>query len=326
MLASFRSFHQRSLPLPAVTVESSTVIEQNWQSTITSIGSLTASQGVVIKPETTGRVIAIYFRSGQPVQANAPLLQLNTALLQAKLAEASAQTKLSDANYQRARQLYQQKVLSKAELDKALALFRANQAQQAEAQASLNQTLVRAPFAGRLGLRQVEQGAIISPADTITHLEAMDPLRVDFTIPGVDSGKVSLGSKVFVHLSAFPGQTFTATIYAIDSEINASTRSLALRAVLPNPQQVLMPGSFVEVTLPVGAEQNLATIPETAINHDETGDYVYRIIHRHAIKTAVKMLFQKNDVVAVSGLQTGEQIISVGSFKVTNNSLVAVKP
>lgn len=323
-LVSCDLLHTTKPTIPPVVVEASKVTTQAWQETIQAVGSLAANQGIVIKPEISGRITAIYFHSGEIVKAGDPLLQLNPDLLKAKLAAAKAQTDLSAADYQRALTLYKQKVFAKADLDKALANYRANQAQQAEAQAALAQTLIRAPFAGRIGLRLVDLGDYLDPSRAIANLEAIDPLRVDFSIPGSDLSKVTLGAKVIVHSSAYPGQAFAATVYAIDSQIDPDTRSLGLRASLPNKQQHLLPGAFVDVSLQVAQPQPLATVPETAINSDESGSYVYRIIHHHAIKTPVTIRFQQDGKVGLTGLHAGETIISVGGFKVADNAPVIV--
>jgi membrane fusion protein (multidrug efflux system) len=323
-LVSCDLLHIKKPATPPVVVGAIQVSFQPWQETIQAVGSLSASQGIVLKPETSGRITAVYFQSGETIKAGAPLLQLNPDLLTAKFKAAKAQTQLSAANYERALTLYKQKVFAKADLDKALASYRGNQAQQDEAQAALAQTLIRAPFGGRLGLRLVDLGDYIDPSQSITHLDALDPLRVDFRIPGTDAGKVTVGAKLMVHSSAYPDQTFTATVYAIDSQIDPDTRSLAVRASLNNAQQRLLPGAFVDVSLEVAQPQTLATVPETAVNNDETGSYVYRIIQNHAVKTPVTVHFHRDGKIGLGGLQNGEQIISVGGFKVIDNAAVIV--
>jgi membrane fusion protein (multidrug efflux system) len=324
-LISCGLLHHNQSARPPMVVGATQVVLQPWQETIQAVGSLSASQGIVIKPETSGRITAIYFRSGEMVKAGDPLVQLNPAMLQAKLDAAKAQTQLSAADYARASTLYKQKVFAKADMDKALASYRANQAQQAQAQAALDQTLIRAPFSGRLGLRLVDQGDYIDPSKPITNLDNIDPLRVDFKIPGTDASKVTVGSKVIIHSDAYPKQDFLAIVYALDSQIDPDTRSLAVRATLSNSKQQLLPGAFVNVSLQVAQPQSLTTVPETAVNNDETGSYVYRIIDHKAVKTPVTVAFQRDGKIALSaGLKEGEQIISVGGFKVTDQTPVII--
>lgn len=324
-LVSCDLLHGSKPARPPVVVGATSVVLQPWQETIQAVGSLSASQGIVIKPETSGRITAIYFQSGENVKAGDPLLQLNPAILQAKFDAAKAQTDLSAADYARASTLYKQKVFAKADMDKALASYRANQAQQAQAQAALDQTLIRAPFSGRIGLRLVNQGDYIDPSKAIANLDAIDPLRVDFKIPGTDASKVTVGTKVIIHSDAYPNQAFLATVYAVDSQIDTDTRSLGVRASLSNSKQQLLPGAFVNVSLQVAQPQSLTTVPETAVNNDETGSYVYRIIDHKAIKTPVMVAFQRDGKIALStGLKEGEQIISVGGFKVLDKAPVIV--
>lgn len=318
-------YRSQATARPPVVVGATQVVLQPWQETIQAVGSLSANQGIVIKPETSGRITAIYFRSGETVHAGDPLLQLNPAVLQAKLDAAKAQTGLSAADYARASTLYKQKVFAKADMDKALASYRANQAQQAQAQAALDQTLIRAPFSGRLGLRLVDQGDYIDPSKSIANLDAIDPLRVDFKIPGTDASKVTVGTKLIIHSDAYPNQHFLAIVYAVDSQIDPDTRSLGVRASLSNTKQLLLPGAFVDVTLQVAQPESLATVPETAVSNDEMGSYVYRIIDHKAIKTPVTVAFQRDGKIALStGLKKGEQIISVGGFKVLDKAPVIV--
>jgi membrane fusion protein, multidrug efflux system len=317
--------HTSKAAAPPVVVSAAQVTLQPWQETIQAVGSLSASQGIVIKPETSGRITAIYFHSGETVKAGDPLVQLNPDILKAKLDAAKAQTQLSAADYQRALTLYKQKVFAKADLDKTLANYRANQAQQAQAQAAFAQTLIRAPFSGRLGLRLVDLGDYLDPSKPIANLDTLDPLRVDFKIPGTDASKITTGTKVIIQSNTYPQQHFLATVYATDSQIDPDTRSLGIRASLSNTKQQLLPGAFVNVSVQIAQPQSLATVPETAVNQDENGSYVYRIIDHKAVKTPVTVAFQRDGKIGLSaGLKEGEQIISVGGFKVMDNAPIIV--
>lgn len=324
-LASCDLFSNKSSDAPAAVVGATQAVLQSWQETIQAIGSLSSSQGIVVKSETSGRITAIYFRSGQNVRAGDTLIQLNPALLQAKLEAAKAETDLSAADYARFSTLYKQKVVAKANMDKASAKYRNMQAQQAQIQAELDQTLIRAPFSGRLGLRLVDQGDYISPQTDIVNLDAIDSLRVDFKIPGTDINKVTVGTKVIIHSDIYPNQDFFATVYAVDSHIDTDTRSFGVRASLDNTKQLFLPGAFVNVSLQIPHPKSFITVPETAVNNDDDGSYVYRIHNNKAIKTPVTVAFQRDGKVALnSGLKEGEQIISVGGFKVFDNAPVIV--
>ncbi|HEY2567105.1 MAG TPA: efflux RND transporter periplasmic adaptor subunit [Candidatus Aquirickettsiella sp.] len=311
---------------PPTLVEATQARSISWQNTLEAIGSLSASQGVVIKAETTGRISAIYFRSGDNVKMGDPLVQLNPAILKAQLDAAQAETQLSKADYTRGLTLFKKKVFAKADLDKVAASYHANLGKQAQIAAALDQMLIRAPFSGQLGLRMVNLGDIIDPNKPIVNLEAINPLRVDFNIPGTAANKITLGSKVFIHSSAYPDKTFVGTIYAVDSYIDNDTRSLSVRASLNNPKKELLPGAFVDININLGPPENLIIVPETAVNSDQNGNYVYRIIKQRAIKTPVIIRFHQNGEIGLSsGIHAGDQIISVGGFKVQANSVVIVK-
>ncbi len=313
--------------MPPECVEAIPARLESWQKTIEVVGSLSASQGTVIKAEASGRITAIYFRSGDNVKAGAPLLQLNPAILNAELDAAKAETQLSKADYERGLTLYKKKVFAKADLDKVSANYQVNLAKQAQIQAQLDQTLIRAPFSGQIGLREVNLGDIIDPSKPITDLEAINPLLVDFSISGTKAGKIAVGSKIAIHASAYPDKTFLGTIYALDSHIDNNTRSLAVRASFNNAQHTLLPGAFVNVQIEIGSPQTLFIVPETAVNTDDNGSFVYRIIHHKAVKTRVNIHFHEAGKIGLLGndIHPGDQIISVGGFKVQANSVVMVE-
>ncbi|MEN9916524.1 MAG: hypothetical protein RLY40_456 [Pseudomonadota bacterium] len=316
-----------SQQIPPVVVEAISAHLEPWQDSIQAVGSLSANQGTLLKAATTGRVTAIYFHSGENVKVGTPLLQLNPDILKAQLDAAKAETQLSKADYERGLTLYEKKVFAKAEIDKVSATYQANLAKQEQAQAALDQTLLTAPFSGRIGLRLVNVGDIIDPNTVISDLEAIDPLYVNFNIPGTEASKMVIGSKVLIHASAYPSKTFVGNIYALDSHIDNDTRSLAVRASLNNSEQKLLPGAFVDIKIEIGKPQTLFIVPETAVNTDEQGSFVYRIVHHQAIKTLVTIYFHENGKVGLlsSDIHPGNQIISVGGFKVQPHSIVLVE-
>lgn len=303
--------------MPPAIVEIQPVKTENWQTEITAIGTLASSQGIVIKPEVSGRITAVYFRSGDIVKANAPLAQINPEILQAKLVAAQAQAKLSKANYERGQALFEKKVFAQADLDKFLATYQSDIANVASAQAQLNQTLIRAPFSGRIGLRLIDLGTFVNAGDPIANLNATDPLRVDFKVPEVYLSQLAAGQTALITSSAYPKEVFKSTVYAFDSQIDLATRSLGVRATLPNKDNKLLPGAFVDVTLQTSAPQPLITLPETAVSMDVDGAYVYRVINGKAVKTVVKVGARKPGFVAItSGLNKGDKVVVVGSLKV----------
>lgn len=315
--------------MPPVVVESAAVKLQNWQTEIQAIGTLSANQGIVLKPEVGGRITGIFFHSGDQVQANAPLLQLDPEILRAQLAVSQAKVALSKANYSRILQLFTKRVSSQADLDTALSTYDADKATLAQNQALLKQTLIRAPFAGRLGLRLVNLGDYINAGDPITNLQDLDPLRVDFNVPEVYLDRLAVGQTVRIKAKAFPNQTFEGKVYAFDAIVDPNTHSLSMRASIPNKNQKLIPGVFVEITLLTGKPEKVITIPETALSYAEDGQYVYKVVKDLAIKTKIQTDEHKNNqVVVLSGLKEGDVIVTAGQFKIVGDKapVIIAKP
>ncbi len=306
--------------MPPAVVEASPVKLQSWQTQVQAIGTLSASQGVVIKPEVGGRITGIYFHSGDHVQANAPLIQLDPQILKAQLAVSQAKIILSKANYNRFLQLFAKRVSSQADLDTALSTYQSDTATLAQNQALLQQTLIRAPFEGRLGLRLINLGDYINAGDPITNVQDLDPIRVDFSVPEVYLGQLGIGEKVLIRTKAFPNQTFEGKVYALDATVDPNTHGISMRASIPNKNQKLLPGIFVEITLLTGKPEKVITIPETALSYAEDGQYVYKIVNNLAIKTKIQTGEHKNNQVAVlSGLKEGDVIVSAGQFKIVGD-------
>jgi membrane fusion protein (multidrug efflux system) len=323
LITSFNAYAAKAGETPPAVVEMAPVQLQSWQSQLEAIGTLNANQSVGVTSEVDGRITSIYFHSGDYVKAGTPLLQLNPELLKAQLASAQAKEILSGANYKRALELFKKRVFAQQDLDTSLSAYRSDQANVANIQAQLNQTLIRAPFTGRLGLRLVDMGDYVKAGNNIANLNAIDPLRVDFRIPEVYLSQIKAGQTILVKSTAYPNQTFHGQIYATDSQIDANTRSLGVRAILPNKDEKLLPGSFVDVTIQAGVPQKLITVPETTVNIDANGSFVYRVVSGKAIKTSVTLGQHRDGNVAVlSGLKAGAIVITVGGFKVTDGAPV----
>ena len=229
--------------MPPTIVTPITIKAQVWQDKIQSVGSLSAFQGVVLKPEASGRITKIYFKSGQIVKKGAPLIQLNDTIIKAQLQKAQALAILDKLNYQRYLQLYQKHFYDKADLDKALATLKGAQADVAQYQAQLQQTLISAPFAGKIGLVKISIGDFVNEGITeLVSLQQLNPLRVDFTVPGIYLREINNGDKVIVNIN---DQQYRGTIYAYDAAIDPDTRMLAVRAKIQNDRYKLLPGAFV---------------------------------------------------------------------------------
>lgn len=312
--------------LPPSVVEVSKAKQTIDQQQISAIGSLAAVQGIVVRPEIPGKVSKIYVKSGQMVTANTPLIEINPNIYQAQLAQAQARLKLAKLAYGRAAKLYKTHAVSTAELDQAAENMNVEEGEVAELQAKLAQTIIKAPFGGRLGLIQVNVGDYVNIGQAIVNLQALDPLRVDFTIPETYLASLAVGQKVTVKVDPYPGKIFTGQIYALDSRLDSNTRSLAVRAKINNPEHKLLPGIFAEVTLFIGTKKPAISIPQTALMYDASGSYVYKVVKNRAVKTAVTVGKQGSKTVVITkGLTVNAIVVSAGQIKLRDGSAVMVK-
>ncbi|MFU8797141.1 MAG: efflux RND transporter periplasmic adaptor subunit [Gammaproteobacteria bacterium] len=318
---------QAGMPsMPPAPVEVFTVEQQSWQPELKATGTLTASRGVMLRAEITGRITKILFTPGQLVDAGVPLVQLNPAILQAQLDSAKAQLTLSELNHQRMMVLFKKNTIAKADLDKSEATLKSDQAQVNRMQAYLDQTLIKAPFEGRAGLNLVHLGDYVAAGQDLVSLQDLDPIRADFSVPEAYAGKIAVGQTVQVKTALYPGQIFTGKLAEIDSVISSTTRTLAVRAHIPNKEHKLLPGAFVDIALFWGEKQNVFFVPQTAIVFDATGNYVYKIIDKKAVKTIIKLDVRNGDRVMVKeGLKIGDSIITSGQNKLHDGTAVVLE-
>ena len=220
-----------------------------WQNEFEAVGTLRAVRGADIAPEVAGVVTAIHFESGQEVQAGAPLVQLNAEADVAKLQSLAAAAQLADANLQRNQKQLEFQAVSQAQVDTDAATVKVAKAQVAEQQALVAKKLVRAPFAGRLGIRAVDLGQYLNPGNKIVTLKALDPVYVDFYAPQKSLGLVALKQKVVLKVDALPAQQFSGEISSIDPKVDPATRNVQVRATVRNPKRALLPGMFATVAI-----------------------------------------------------------------------------
>ncbi len=309
--------------MPPTAVKTAIAKTQSWQPQIQATGTLNAENGIMLKAETTGRVTKIFFESGQKVKAGDPLLEINPDILKAQLNAAEAQARLTAGNYDRALKLYDRKVLSQQDLDTALANKHSDAAKTEQIRAQLAQNLIHAPISGKLGLRLFNLGDYIKEGQNLVNLQSTDLLRVDFSIPGNKLYEVHPGDKVIVHYDAYPHQSFEGKVTALDSAIDPATRSVSVRAEIPNPEGKLFPGDFVQVNLYAGNPRPLLTIPQLAVIYEATENYVYIVEKDHAVKKPIEIAEQNSDQAALkSGLQAGDVVVTEGQLKIGDGAPV----
>jgi membrane fusion protein, multidrug efflux system len=308
---------------------------QGWQPQLRAIGSLRASQGVDVTPAVPGVVEEITFDSGQDVAAGAPLVQLALNDSAYRLKQLQAAAELANANYQRNLRQFREKIVSQASIDSDLSNLKAAQAEVEAQQALVAQKSVRAPFAGRLGIRQVDKGQYLNPGNAIVTLQAIDPLFVDFFLPQQALGQLAVNQKIAVRVDSFPGEVFAGAIAAINPRIDSNTRNVQVRASLANPGLKLLPGMYATIEIEAGAPKRLLTLPVTAITFNPYGSTVFVVEANgkddkgkdrlKVTQTFVKTGETRGDQVAVtSGIAEGQTVVTSGQLKLTNGTAVVI--
>jgi membrane fusion protein (multidrug efflux system) len=288
-----------------------------WQESILETGSLSAFDGTILAPEVSGRVTNIHFASGQYVRQGDLLIEIYPDIIRAQLQRDQAQLRKSSLDYDRNLKLYKKGFVDQSTLDQKRADRDSDQANVNNDQAQLRQHLIQAPFSGLLGLRKVSIGDYVSPGQDLVSLQALDPIRVDFSVPQRYLQQLKLGDTVTISSNALP-QNYTGTIYAFDSKVDDKTRMIDMRAKIPNPEHKLLPGTFVEVNVHYGSPQNVLVIPATAVVYSAEGNYVYLMQNNKAVKTNVTVgqKLENNQIIIKKGLKVGDPVISEGQIKI----------
>jgi membrane fusion protein (multidrug efflux system) len=318
-----------AVPPPPTTVAVATATETEWQPYLEAIGTLVATQGVFVSAEIAGKVREIRFESGEPVEAGALLLQLDDSIEQAEVKGLVAEEGLGKLEFERAAQLLTDKLGSQADYDRTRANLQKTQADLAARRALLDKKAIRAPFPGILGIRQVDVGAYLEPGDRIVSLQQLDPIYADFSLPERYHSSITPGQRVSIQVKAWPDEHFAGEISAIDPRIDSNTRSVSIRATLPNPKLLLHPGMFAEVQLLLPVRGNVVTVPQTAVMYNPYGDAVFVVQERDGALTVEYRQVQTGTVrdgrIEIrSGLQAGERVVSAGQLKLRNGMAVTI--
>lgn len=299
------------------------------------IGSLAAVHQVTITPEIGGRVTAILFKPGAAVNAGDPLVQLNDAPERGDLANYEAQARWAAISLQRSQTLAQRQVAAQETVDQNRTQLDQARAQIAKTEAIIAQKLIRAPFAGRLGLRQIELGQYLSPGAAIVTLTELNELYVNFTLPSTLRAEIALGQSVNVTADAFPGRAFTARVTTIEPQIRADTRTMMVQATLANPDEALLPGMFVNAAVVLPPAPDRVVLPETAVDYTLYGDSVYVVraagadaagkpvlkAFRTPVKTGTRW---DNKVAILAGIDPGALVVAAGQIKLQDGAPVIV--
>jgi len=322
--------------------------QEKWPSTLNAIGTVAAVQGVTVSADLAGIVTQIAFESGAAVHEGDLLVQLDTkqeqaqmAQQQARLAAVEAARELARLNFERMQGLVNDGAITRAEYDQAVAQQKQTVAEQTQTEAQIEEIratiarkTIRAPFAGILGLRQVNLGQYLSSGDPIVPLQSLDPTYVNFGVPQQDSGQVRVGQTVRITTESMAGVTYTGRVSAMNSIVDEATRNIQIQATLANPHGKLRPGMFVQTEILLGATREAVTLPASAISYAPYGDSVFVVENIKDPKGReylgvrqqfVKVGASRGDQIAVlSGIKPQEQIVTSGVFKLRNRAAVLV--
>ena len=318
-----------SMPPPPATVAAAEVQTERWQPYLSAVGSLVATQGIPVTTEVAGKVSEIHFESGQQVESGTLLLQLDESVEQAELAGIIAERRLAELQYKRREGLLDTKTISRSDVDEARLRLENATAQLATKRALIEKKRITAPFSGWLGIRQVDLGEYLQPGTTTVVLEALDPIYADFSLPERYLDQISVGQPVKIAVQAFPDESFSGQISAMNPGIDPGSRSLRIRATLENPQARLRPGMFAEVRAVLPERSAVLTLPQTAITYNPYGDSVFVIQQGEAGTSVQRRQIETGNVrngriEIVSGLEDGERVVTIGHVKLRNGQAVVV--
>jgi membrane fusion protein, multidrug efflux system len=323
----------KSVAQPPESVSTAVVRQEKWRGTLSAIGSVTAVQGVNLTPEIAGTVRVISFESGAVVAQGDVLVRLDTSIEEAQLRALEAQTELAKINIVRERTLRSDNMVSQAELDAAEATLKQNQANADAIRATIEKKIIRAPFAGRLGLRLINLGQYLDAGKPIVSLQSLTPVYGDFSLPQQNLAQLKPGMQVRLMTDAYPGRQFDGTLMAMNPEIDATTRSVGLRAAFANSDQTLRPGMYARMEVLLADEKSVLVIPATSVLSAPFGDSVYVIEAKPDADSEKSGLVVRQQfvhtgqargdfLVVESGVKEGDRIVNAGLFKLRNGMAV----
>lgn len=294
--------------------------------TLALVGTLAANEFIEVKAETDGTIAEILFEEGQPVKKGDLLLRLDETKLIASLAEAEANLKLSTSTFERAQELARQNLIPRQEYDQAASVFQANKATAELRRRLLREARIEAPFAGIAGSRSVSPGQVITKSTVLTWLVDLATVKAEFSVPERFLGEVKMGQQVQLRVAAYPRRTFAGEVYFLAPQVDPGTRTLLMKAKIPNSDHQLKPGMFANLDLTLTLREQATVIPESALltQGDRTSVFVLDgndTAHVRPVKVGLRL---PNEIEIVSGLKPGERVIAEGLQKVRPGGAVRI--
>lgn len=305
-----------------------------WQSQLRSVGTLHAVEGADLASEISGLVTRIGFRAGEDVRKGMLLVQLRDDSDRAQLAALRAGAELAAATYARDAALIKANAISKTEYDTAFANMKSTRAQADAQAATVEKKAIRAPYDGRVGIRQVDIGQYVNAGQIVVTLQQLDPIDVDFQVPQQQLSLLKAGDKVALSTDAVTGRSFDGMITAFDPKVDPATRNVHVRASIENRQKLLLPGMFATVVTDIGSMKPYITLPQTAVVFNPYGDTVFVVVKSKAADGSEQLVAQqrfvttgetRGDQIAIlSGVSTKDIVVNAGQIKLKNGTLVTV--
>jgi membrane fusion protein, multidrug efflux system len=320
---------------PPQAVSTAVVASAAWQPRLEAVGSARAVNGANLSSQISGIVSAIHFESGADVKQGSPLVDLIAEDDIAHLEALKALTELARLTYERDQKLVKTKAISEQTVDSDKWTLKNDEAQVAQQQALVDYKSIKAPFSGRLGIRQVDLGQFLAAGTTVVTLQQLDPIYVDFFLPEQALAQIKVGQHVAARIDAYPGHAFDGAISAINSLVDIATRNVQIRATFKNPDSRLLPGMFATVDIDVGSARPLVTLPQTAIAYNSYGNIVFLVEEKGkdaagkprlvARQTFVTTGETRGDQVSIlSGVREGDTVVTAGQMKLRNDTPLMV--
>ena len=324
----------KSFAPPPAAVTTQVLKAQAWEPSIKVIGTLKAVQGVNVSADLAGIVSEIAFESGKNVSKGQLLVQLNAEQEKAQLSAAEARRDLAKLDAKRKRELQAQNAAPASERDAADAELRRAEAACAEVEALLARKRVTAPFDGVLGIRQVSLGQYLNPGAPIATMHSLDPIQVQFNLPQQQLASALPGRALRILSEDRPEIARAGTVTALDSQVNETSRAIAVEGTLPNADKILRPGMFVNVEIPLPVEQGVIVVPASAVSYAPYGDSVFVVKEgtnpegkptKIATQVFVKLGQNRGDQIRIlSGLAADDEVVTSGVFKLRPGAEVQI--
>ena len=309
-------------PLPVNVVVTK---HQPLENTVTITGSILANESVQLRPEMAGKITRINFEEGEFVKKGQPLVYINKDELEAQLERLNYTRKLYEQSEERQRKLLEREAISQEEYEMALNELNTNLADVKVVEAQIEKSVIRAPFSGTIGLREMSEGSYVTPADNIATLVSIDPVKVEFSVPERYANEVGVGDLIAFSRSENGEKVRTGKVYAVEPRIDTETRTLTMRALSENDDRKLLPGMFVRINLVLDVNDNSIMVPAQALIPEMNGYKVYVVEKGKAVEKRVSTgVRTANQVEVTEGLVPGDSVLTTGILQVKNGAPVEV--